>query len=240
MHILIFLSIISSVFSCNYQLYFNKTNHQVLVIPDEAFEYEFNFVFNRNVSYEFGIIKYYGSQCNMILNCECPMNNEFSLSYLYYPGTYYSLSNGSAIGQEFNMTVASSCSKYRRTPFVDYTYECDTSYVRGRCYYVLKVVTILINDDINDIKDINVMVNYTQNKKFTDEELKNTERFKCECTNKTDVKSNIEAKYLLLPFCAIILIVVIVANILIKKKRDKINDTLRVNNIINYGSTEKL
>lgn len=210
MQFIILSTLIISTFACSSVLYFDDTDTQILLIPDEAAEYHLEFIFNKNISYELGMINYDSKlQCSLIVDCSCPLNSKFDKSLVSRPtASYDKIYNG--YGYKYNMITPSKCFKYQATPFADYTYKCDSSPCM-KCGYKIKIITILVQD-VENLDNLTLTINYTQINKYSEEELLNFYRFVCKCL---DYKNPVFSSQDLASFGLIIMVIFLIIFLII-------------------------
>jgi len=67
-------------YNCSNTLHFKDSNTHVLLIPDNAIDYHFNFWFNHNVSFEIGMSQHFEYLSCPNMFCECPFDTNFDNS----------------------------------------------------------------------------------------------------------------------------------------------------------------
>jgi len=168
------IQIISTDWQCTNTINFNQYNDKYhILIADEAYEYSFNFEFNKNISYEIGLSTYYSDKlCDLLTDNDCPMNSVLDSEVVNTVGNYKLIETNN--NTSYNMTLSSSCfeRKFNNTS----TFVCKSNFEKKYYYYQFIVVVVTVDDqNLN----ASVIINSNKTKMFREEQLNNVIRNKC-------------------------------------------------------------
>lgn len=184
---------IDAATNCNQTIIFDEEKKlHLILISNEAYEYEFNFTFSHNTSFEIGSLTYNDSeQCTLLTNIDCPMNSLIDVNLAKSIENYEVINKN--MSDKAYLLVPTTCFKYKPTPFMDYIYTCKSEHkniTKETDYYNYSYQFITIF--IDNINETSVTINSSQKPIYNDTELLGVTRRKCSKSPTRHTTSNNE------------------------------------------------